>query len=216
MRPIPRFLNGTKPRAYAAFDIASRRDLAALSIAIPMPEDEIWVDTYCWIPRGAIESKEPMLRDLYEVWEREGWLTVHSSQTTRFKNLLADFYQLAAETYEIVEVVYDPWQAEMFIQDLEDEGFTCREFIQGYRTYTPAIRWIESLIADRKLRHDGNPILRWAISNLKMDHDPAGNSKPNKPKSTAKIDPAVAMIMAASWAAEKTKKGEESLGLSWE
>jgi phage terminase large subunit-like protein len=39
-----------------------------------------------------------------------------------------------------------------------------------------------------------------SIKNLKMDQDPAGNLKPNKAKSTGKIDPAVSFIMAGSMA----------------
>jgi len=38
--------------------------------------------------------------------------------------------------------------------------------------------------------------LRWNIDNLVVNQDPAGNLKPDKAKSTQRIDGAVALIMA--------------------
>lgn len=42
----------------------------------------------------------------------------------------------------------------------------------------------------------GYPVLRWMADNLVVQTDPAGNIKPNKAKSTARIDGMVALIMA--------------------
>jgi len=39
-------------------------------------------------------------------------------------------------------------------------------------------------------------VLRWMMDNIFIRRDPAGNIKPDKEKSTEKIDGAVAMIMA--------------------
>lgn len=44
--------------------------------------------------------------------------------------------------------------------------------------------------------HGGHPVLRWMVDNIFIRTDPAGNIKPNKEKSTEKIDGAVATIMA--------------------
>ena len=41
-----------------------------------------------------------------------------------------------------------------------------------------------------------NPVLRWMMDNIFIKRDPAGNIKPDKEKSTEKIDGAVATIMA--------------------
>ena len=46
------------------------------------------------------------------------------------------------------------------------------------------------------MAHSGHPVLRWMIDNIFIRTDPAGNIKPDKEKSTEKIDGAVALIMA--------------------
>ena len=49
---------------------------------------------------------------------------------------------------------------------------------------------------EQTLAHNGHPVLRWMMDNIFIRRDPAGNIKPDKEKSTEKIDGAVAMIMA--------------------
>ena len=46
------------------------------------------------------------------------------------------------------------------------------------------------------MAQNGNPVLYWMLDNIYVRTDPAGNIKPDKEKSTEKIDGAVALIMA--------------------
>ena len=52
------------------------------------------------------------------------------------------------------------------------------------------------LTLEQKIAHNGHPVLRWNMDNIFIKRDPAGNIKPDKEKSTEKIDGTVATIMA--------------------
>jgi len=52
------------------------------------------------------------------------------------------------------------------------------------------------LVAAGLYWHGGNPVARWQAGNLITRTDPSGNIKPDKAKSTDKIDSIVAAIMA--------------------
>ncbi|MCS4484480.1 terminase large subunit [Gleimia sp. 6138-11-ORH1] len=52
------------------------------------------------------------------------------------------------------------------------------------------------LALEGKLAHGGHPVLAWMVDNIRIRKDPAGNIKPDKPKSIEKIDGVVATIMA--------------------
>ena len=52
------------------------------------------------------------------------------------------------------------------------------------------------LTLEERIAHGGHPVLRWMMDNIFIKTDPAGNVKPDKEKSTEKIDGAVATIMA--------------------
>ena len=51
------------------------------------------------------------------------------------------------------------------------------------------------LTLEKKIAHGGQPVLRWMMDNIYIRTDPAGNIKPDKAKSTEKIDGVVATIM---------------------
>ena len=65
----------------------------------------------------------------------------------------------------------------------------------------------EKLILSKKIRHDRNPVLRWMMNNIVITQDPAGNVKPDKSKSSEKIDGVISSIMALSEAMENKNKG---------
>jgi phage terminase large subunit-like protein len=55
---------------------------------------------------------------------------------------------------------------------------------------------VQELVMEKKLAHGGQPVLSWMMDNIYIKTDPAGNIKPDKEKSTERIDGAVALIMA--------------------
>jgi len=82
---------------------------------------------------------------------------------------------------------------------------TIYEVRQGYRTMSPAITDFESLLGKKRLVHDGNPVMRWMMSNVELTRDPAGNRKPDRVRRDAKIDGVVAALMALALAVEGSR-----------
>ena len=82
------------------------------------------------------------------------------------------------------------------VQNLEGMGFTIVPFGQGYKDMSPATKELMKLVLEKKIAHSGNEVLAWMMDNVYVKTDPAGNVKPDKEKSTEKIDGAVALIMA--------------------
>lgn len=69
-------------------------------------------------------------------------------------------------------------------------------FGQGFKDMSPPTKELMKLVLEKRVAHGGHPVLRWMMDNVFIRKDPAGNIKPDKEKSTEKIDGAVAMIMA--------------------
>jgi phage terminase large subunit-like protein len=61
---------------------------------------------------------------------------------------------------------------------------------------SPPAKELMRLTLGGQIAHGGHPVLRWMMDNIFIRTDPAGNIKPDKEKSTEKIDGAVATIMA--------------------
>ena len=69
-------------------------------------------------------------------------------------------------------------------------------FGQGFKDMSPPTKELMKLTLEEKIAHGGHPVLRWMMDNIFIRTDPAGNIKPDKGKSTERIDGAVATIMA--------------------
>jgi len=89
------------------------------------------------------------------------------------------------------------------VRDLVDTGVPLVEFGQGYVSMNAPMKEFERRYLAGELKHPNNPLLTWTMKNVVARQDPAGNIKPDKEKSREKIDPAVALIMAAGGAVAK-------------
>jgi phage terminase large subunit-like protein len=62
---------------------------------------------------------------------------------------------------------------------------------------SPRVEHFESLLLQGRIRHGAHPLLNMAAANAIALKDAAGNRKLDKAKSTQRIDPLVAAVMAA-------------------
>jgi phage terminase large subunit-like protein len=84
---------------------------------------------------------------------------------------------------------------------------------QGYATLTSPTKKLLELVVSKKLRHGGNPVLRWMADNVMAVHDPAGNVKLDKGKATGRIDGIAAMINAIERADSRQSEQPSALAV---
>ena len=106
------------------------------------------------------------------------------------------FIERLGERFNIREIAFDRWGAVQMVQNLEGMGFTVVPFGQGFKDMSPPTKELMKLVLEERIAHGGHPVLRWMMDNIYIRTDPAGNIKPDKEKSTEKIDGAVATVMA--------------------
>ena len=69
-------------------------------------------------------------------------------------------------------------------------------FGQGFASMPPALRDLEAIILEMKLRHGGHAVLQMCASNCVIERDGAGNRKLSKKRSTGRIDGMISLAMA--------------------
>lgn len=178
---------------YAGLDLASTTDVAALVLYWPETNSVV---PWFWIPGDNAEKRERRDGVPYLTWSRQEMVTLTPGNVIDYNYIRQQINELA-ETYNIERIGYDPWNATHLAQQLQDEdGLPMVSFRQGYVSMNEPCKEFERLIVSGKLKHGGNPVLRWMASNATAKIDPSGNIKPDKAKSTEKIDGIVASIMA--------------------
>jgi len=83
---------------------------------------------------------------------------------------------------------------------------------------SPPTKELMKLTLEQKIAHGGHPVLRWNADNIHIRQDTAGNIKPDKEKSTEKIDGIVALIMALDRAircGNQTASVYDTRGILW-
>ncbi|MDD3494215.1 MAG: terminase large subunit [Candidatus Thermoplasmatota archaeon] len=187
-------------RCWAGVDLSTTTDISSCAIVFEPDDDGIvHVLSYSWVPRDNIAARVRRDRVPYDTWARSGYITATDGNVIDHDWIRVTIRDEIKNRFPLLQVVgYDPWNATKWAIDLENDGVPVMEVRQGFKTMSPACKELERLIIGRKLRHDNNPVLTWAMDNLVVVQDPAGNIKPAKDKSTERIDPAVAMIIAIS------------------
>jgi len=182
---------------YGGLDLASTTDLAALALVFPpMVEGEAYqVLMRFWTPQSSLLERARRDRAPYNAWARDGFLTATPGDVIDYGRIRADVEALA-QVYQVREVAFDRWGAVQMSQELMAAGMTMVQFGQGFASMSGPSKDLERLVLQGKLAHGGHPVLRWNADNVTATTDPAGNIKPNKAKSTGRIDGVVALIMA--------------------
>ena len=176
-------------RAYLGLDLASRVDIAALEILIPMDDG-----TYVQFGKHYLPYEAAQLEH-YKGWMREGWLDVTDGEVIDF-NLIKDEILELCGFFEVVELAYDPFQATMLVTELMEEGVPVVEMRPTVLNFSEPMKELDSLIRSKRISHNGDPVFTWMLSNVTAKLDKKDNVYPNKERPENKIDGPVALMMA--------------------
>jgi phage terminase large subunit-like protein len=165
-----------------------------------------------YMPQGLLDQKG---WEQVAAWAREGWIRTTPGDVLDIEAVREDLLGSAAcakrgvtadrlcgdaagdcRTFEVAEVAFDPAQLTQFAGELLEDGIQAVELRPTVLNFSPAMKELEELIAAKRFHHTGDPVLAWAISNVTCYRDQKDNIYPRKEQAAAKIDPAVALLMA--------------------
>ncbi|PAU98085.1 terminase [Paracoccus salipaludis] len=198
---LERLLAGRE--CYGGLDLARVNDLSAFLLLFPPTRDaalgslaEKWIVlSRFWVPEEDIGRRARRDRVPYDVWRDQGFLVATPGNATDFAFIEAEIVNLAGR-FDLRELAYDRTFAGEIVQHLQDEGINLVQFGQGFLSMAAPTAELERLAVSRLLWHGGHPVLRWNASNVAVRHDPAGNIKPDKERSSERIDGIVALCNA--------------------
>lgn len=182
----------TSQICYAGLDLASVSDLCALTLYFPVTKAVL---AFFWVPEETADLRLERARVPYPSWIQQGYITATEGNVTDYDVIRRDI-NLLTERFDIHELAIDRWNSTQLQIQLVGDGINVIPFGQGFSSISAPAKELERLVLNHELKHDGNPVLRWCISNVMIEEDAGGNIKPSKRKSTEKIDGVVALVMA--------------------
>lgn len=218
---------------WIGLDLASKVDICSLVLVFPDGKDEKGRPLYAvfsrhYLPEETVEQPE---NEHYQGWALElghnggpewtdeersefAWperplLSVTEGGMVDYDRIKDDVLILNS-AFQIEVLAYDPHQATHLITQLMKEGVVCLEFRPTVLNFSEPMKETEAVMRDRRIAHDGNPIMTWMISNVVAKEDAKENVYPRKQTVENKIDGAVALISAFG-AMTLTPETEESV-----
>jgi phage terminase large subunit-like protein len=197
---------------YGGLDLSSTTDITAFVLVFPPQneEDKYEILPFFWMPEDNIDLRVRRDHVQYDLWVKQGHLMTTEGNVVHY-GFIESFIEQLGMKYNIREIAFDRWGAVQMTQNLEGLGFTVVPFGQGFKDMSPPTKELMKLTLEQKIAHGGHPVLRWMMDNIYIKTDPAGNIKPDKEKSTERIDGAVATIMALDRAIRCGSASSESV-----
>jgi phage terminase large subunit-like protein len=197
---------------FGGLDLSSTIDITAFVLVFPpIPgDDKYYVLPYFWLPEETLDLRVRRDHVPYDIWQQQGHLLTTEGNVIHY-GFIEKFIEDLNTEYHIKEIAFDRWGAVQMVQNLEGAGFTVVPFGQGFKDMSPPTKELMKLTLEGKIAHGGHPVLSWMMDNIHVQTDPAGNIKPDKAKSTEKIDGAVALIMALDRCIRNEGRSETSV-----
>lgn len=202
---IPRSVwesNGDHPgkaeglKVWAGLDLASVNDLTALVLV----DENGGVHSHFWLPAYGIAEKSRKDKVPYDLWAKQEFLNLTPGKSVEYE-YVAEFLRGVFDRYDVQSLAFDrynmkhllPWLVKADFSEQEIEKFI--EFGQGTASMTPALRELESMLLNQKLKHGKHPIMNMCCANAKVVGD-SGARKFDKKTARGRIDGMVALAMA--------------------
>lgn len=175
-------------------DLASTRDITSFRLTWDV-EGMIYTHGWRFVPADCVAARTERGLVPYHSWVQSGKMIQSGTSVTDYDAVVACILE-AHRTYKITAIGYDTWNSAQIVQKLQAEKVPLKEFIQGPKSYHPAMKKLEIAYVSGKLAHGNDPILNWCASNLIARTDQNMNTAPDKGRASDKIDDMVALLMS--------------------
>lgn len=181
-------------------DLGARDDLAAWGLVARFPVEGRTTEDGKLVWRYEIRSAAYLAEDTnrdtskqpFAEWCYDGLIRQRKYPIDDMQGELVE----ACGEHGVFAVAYDPYNGQQMSEAIEREGITIARMPQNYQMFNEPIQEFTQAMIDGRLTHDGNPLLRWCVSNAILAADRQDRVMFDKRESSEKIDPIVAVVMA--------------------
>lgn len=188
-----------KPEAvFIGFDLAATRDLNAVCTLKRFGELDYEAHWQFFLPEEGLNHVPKHYMDIFRVAIQSGVLKLTEGNVMDDREI-SEYIKQQCSLYDVKEVGYDAYNAASLVARLHDDGIPVKKVGQGMATLSNPSKYVEKLILNHQIKHDGNPFVGWQLGNCEVYEDVNGNIKvrKNEADKSAKVDGVIALIIAA-------------------
>ena len=183
--------------AWPGLDLANTTDIASRCLVFKRPIDGREHYYFFWrhyLPEAVIDNPE---NKHYQGWHKKGYITKTPGGMID-QDLIHDDLLDDSHRFPMSEVALDQWGSAGISAQLEIDGFIVVAIPMRVSHLSGPMKWIDGLLTDGRLHHNGDPVATWCINNVSVKPDQNDNWFPRKHSKAKKTDAAIAMIVATA------------------
>ena len=183
---------------FIGFDLAATRDLNAVCTLKRFGELDYEAEWKFFLPEEGLSFVPKHYLDIFKQAIATGVLHLTEGNVMDDREV-SDYIKMQCELYNVKEVGYDAYNAASLVARLHDAGIPVKKVGQGMAVLNNPSKYVEKLILNKQIKHDGNPFIGWQLGNCEVYTDVNGNIKvrKNEADKSAKVDGIISMIIAA-------------------
>lgn len=153
-------------KVWIGIDCATRNDMVCWVAEFEFG-DRVFFFARHYVPELGPWREDEEVRDLYESWHEQGWLTFTKGSHHTYDELFLDVVALRGK-YKIEVIVVDDREANALLGAFEKEGLPAGAMRKNAPNYSEPTKDIVARAVGVKkgVAHDGNPILAWNVENV--------------------------------------------------
>jgi phage terminase large subunit-like protein len=184
---------------FIGFDLAATRDLNAVCTLKRFGELDYEVEWQFFLPEESLNYIPKHYLDIFRVAISTRILKLTEGNVMDDREISDYIINQQCQKYNVKEVGYDAYNAASLVARLHDAGLPVKKVGQGMAVLNNPSKYIEKLILNKQIKHDGNPFVGWQLGNCECYTDVNGNIKvrKNEADKAAKVDGIISMIIAA-------------------
>ncbi len=184
---------------FIGFDLAATRDLNAVCTLKRFGELDYETEWQFFLPEESLTLIPKHYLDIFQVAIKSGILKLTEGNVMDDREISDYIINQQCQKYNVKEVGYDAYNAASLVARLHEAGLPVKKVGQGMAVLNNPSKYIEKLILNKQIKHDGNPFIGWQLGNCECYTDVNGNIKvrKNEADKAAKVDGIISMIIAA-------------------
>jgi phage terminase large subunit-like protein len=184
---------------FMGFDLAATRDLNSVCTLKRFGETDYEAEWQFFLPEEGLNFIPKHYMDIFRMAIDSGILKLTEGNVMDDREISDYIINQQANKYDIKEIGYDAYNAASLVARLHDAGMPVKKVGQGMAVLNNPSKFIEKMIMNKNIKHDGNPFLGWQLGNCECYTDVNGNIKvrKNEADKAAKVDGIISLIIAA-------------------
>ncbi|RUP37058.1 MAG: terminase large subunit [Acinetobacter sp.] len=181
---------------YVGSDLAAVSDWTAVCRLYKLSK-QLYAKFDFYLPEEIVNADRSEFGQIVRGWVEKGFVTLTHGNATDYDYIEDDLMKLW-DTGNVIMYGFDPYNASQLNINLQKAGFDEEKMTpvrQGFTLSTSA-KELERIVKTKQIRHDGNPVISWMLSNVRVKIDNKGNYQLTKDNENAKIDGIIALLNA--------------------